>query len=66
MLRDGQRQALAKNKTVTATATSNYKWKYEQHIEFLLPSMQNLLRSTNAIIEEHSSRDSTIKNEVCK
>lgn len=33
-------------------------------MEFLLPSMQNRPRSTNVKIEEHSSRDSTIQNEV--
>lgn len=32
-------------------------------MEFLLPSMQNRPRSTNVIIEEHSSRDSTNQNE---
>ncbi|CAH2097457.1 unnamed protein product [Euphydryas editha] len=63
-LRDGHRQALAKKKNVTGqAATSKYKWKYEQHMEFLLPSMQNRPRSTNVIIEEHSSGDSTIQNE---
>lgn len=58
-LRDGYRQALGKKKCRTEqAATSINPWKYEKMMEFILPYMSNRPRSTNAVIQDHSSNNS--------